>query len=389
MGWLEDVDRRLIGLTLLVKLLVLTGGVVAVVVYGSRQIRDLLDVFEIWNRWDAPHYLDVAVFGYRSVDNGDLFGPNGYRSVYPGDLPLYIVFYPLYPAFVGVLAAISGQPVLSAFLVTFVASLFVAPLLYRLVRRDEGHGVAMRAAWLLLIFPTAYVLHIGYTEALFLALVLGSFLLARDGQWWMAGSLGGLAALTRINGLILIPALAAEAATQWYARPPEERRVRAEWLAIGLVGVGFAVYLAINQVVYGTPFEFLRVQNEHWFKSLAPPWEGISGLIGWLGRPDPDESLMHGAVELGFIGLGLVATVHAAFRLRPAYFTWMVLNWLLFISTSFVLSVPRYTLTLFPLFISLGLVTQGRRWLLLAISLLFLAGFLYFGARFANGAWAF
>jgi hypothetical protein len=386
---LDEADRRLVGLTLLVKLLVLTGGVVAVTIYGSRQVRDLLDVFEIWNRWDAPHFLDVAVFGYRAVDNGNLFGPNGYRSVYPGDLPLYIVFFPLFPAFVGVLAAVSGQPVLSAFLVTFVAGLFVAPLLYRLVRRDEAHGVAMRAAWLLLIFPTAYVLHIGYTEALFLALVLGSFLLARNGQWWMAGGLGGLAALTRINGLILIPALAAEAATQWYARPPEQRRLRAEWLAIGLVGVGFGVYLLINQLVYGTPFEFLRVQNEHWFKSLAPPWEGISGLIGWLADPDPDRSLMYGGVELLFAGIGLAATVHAAFRLRPSYFTWMALNWLLFISTSFVLSVPRYTLTLFPLFISLGLLTQGRRWLLVAISLLFLAGFFYFGARFANGAWAF
>lgn len=386
---LDEADRRLVALTLLVKLVVLTGGVVAVTIYGSRQVRDLLDVFEIWNRWDAPHFLDVAVFGYRAVDNGDLFGPNGYRSVYPGDLPLYIVFFPLFPAFVGVLTAISGQPVLSAFFVTFVASLFVAPLLYRLIRRDETHDVAMRAAWLLLIFPTAYVLHIGYTEALFLALVLGSFLLARDERWWLAGALGGLAALTRINGLILVPALAAEAATQWYARPPEERRLRTEWLAIGLVGVGFAVYLLINQVVYGTPFEFLRVQNEHWFKSLAPPWEGISGLIGWLGDPDPDRSLMYGGVELLFTGIGLAATVHAAFRLRPSYFTWIALNWLLFISTSFVLSVPRYTLTLFPLFISLGLMTQGRRWLLVAISLLFLAGFFYFGARFANGAWAF
>ena len=40
-------------------------------------------------------------------------------------------------------------------------------------------AVAMRAAWFLLIFPTAYFLHIGYTESLFLALVLGSFLAAR------------------------------------------------------------------------------------------------------------------------------------------------------------------------------------------------------------------
>ena len=388
-SWLDEVDGRLIGLTVAMKLVVLTGGVVAVLVYGSREVHNLIDVLAIWNRWDAPHYLDVAVFGYRAVDNGDLIGPNGYRSVYPGDLPLYIVFYPLYPAFVGVLTKLSGQPLVSAFVVTTLASLFVLPLLYRVVRTDHSPGVAMRAAWFLIIFPTAYVLHIGYTESLFLALVLGSFLAAHNERWWLAGALGGLAALTRINGLILIPALTAEAATQWFSRPPEERRIRPEWAAISLVAVGFAVYLGINQVVYGSPLEFLTIQHEHWFKTVAPPWHGIASLFGELGAADPDRSLMYGGNELLFAGVGLVATVHAAIRLRPSYFTWMALNWLLFLSTSFVLSVPRYTLTLFPLFISLGLLTERRRWLTVGISLVFVGAFFYFGARFANGAWAF
>ena len=43
----------------------------------------------------------------------------------------------------------------------------------------------------LLIFPTAYFLHIGYTESLFLALVLGSFLAARTDRWWLAGLSAG------------------------------------------------------------------------------------------------------------------------------------------------------------------------------------------------------
>jgi len=79
-----------------------------------------------------------------------------------------------------------------------VASMFVAPLLYRLVRHDEDASVALRSAWFLLIFPTAYFLHIGYTEALFMALVLGSFLAARTERWWLAGLIGGLAALALI-----------------------------------------------------------------------------------------------------------------------------------------------------------------------------------------------
>jgi hypothetical protein len=154
------------------------------------------------------------------------------------------------------------------------------------------------------------------------------------------------------------------------------------------VGVGFGVYLGLNQVIYGEPFVFLRIQDEHWFKSLAPPWEGINGVLGWLGSSNPVNVLMQGWMELLFIAVGLVATVHAAFRFRPSWFAWMAGNWLLFVSTSFVISVPRYALTLFPLYVSLAVLS--RRWLVLALlSAVSIAGLIFFAGKFANGGWAF
>lgn len=383
MAWLEATDRRLIALTLLVKLGVLLVGAIAYSVLSHGMITGPHDALAIWNRWDAPHYLDLAVFGYRADDPGNL-------AMFSklGDLDLFIVFYPLYPWLVGAVNAVLGDPIWSAFVVTSLASFLVAPLLYRLVRHDEEPGVAMRAAFFALVFPTAYFLHLPYTEALFLALVLGSFLAARTDRWWLAGALGGLAALTRVNGLVLIPALGAEAFTGWLRLPREERRMRAEWLAIGLVGVGFAVYLVVNQAVYGDPFTFLRIQHEHWFKSLAPPWQGIGDVLRWTSNSNSDLALMHGWMELLFIGIGLVGTVHAALRFRPAWFFWMAGNWLLFISTSFVMSVPRYSLTLFPLFVSISLATR-RRWLYAAVALVSTGGLIYFAGRFAVGQWAF
>jgi len=209
MAWLEPTDRRLIGLTWLVKLAILAVGALAYVTYRNASFHEPMDLLRIWSRWDAPHYLDLVVFGYRATDAGNLVGPHGYRSVYPGDLPLYIVFYPLFPWLATIVNFLLDDPLASAFVVTTLASLFVAPLLYRLVRHDEEPAVAMRAAWFLLIFPTAYFLHIGYTEALFMALVLGSFLAARTERWRLAGLLGRLAALPRVNGPVLTPALAA------------------------------------------------------------------------------------------------------------------------------------------------------------------------------------
>jgi Gpi18-like mannosyltransferase len=138
---------------------------------------DSRPVFEAWSRWDAPHYTDIAAFGYQAIGT-DSVGPGGYRSAQPDALPTYIVFYPLYPWLVGVLN-LFGDPVLAAFLVSGIASLLVGPLLYRLVAIELGPAVGRRSVLFLLLFPTAYFLHIGYTESLFLALALGSLLAAR------------------------------------------------------------------------------------------------------------------------------------------------------------------------------------------------------------------
>jgi len=383
MARLARPETLLVGLTLLIKAALLALGAISYILVSRRSLRDPLDVLELWNRWDAPHYLDVAVHGYMAHDPG--ITPTYSKF---GDLDLFIVFYPLYPWLIGAVNWVVHEPLVSSFLVTGVASLFVAPLLYRLVRLEEGPGVAMRAAWFLLVFPTAYFLHIGYTEALFMALTLGSFLAARTGRWWLAGALGGLAALTRVNGLVLIPALAAEAATQWFERPPTERRLRLEWLAIGLVPVGSAIYLGVNLAVYHDAFAFLRIQDEHWFKSLAPPWNGIATTLRWFEVGTLDEQIMHGAVELLFVGIGLVGLIHAGLRFRPSWFAWMAGNWILFISTAFIVSVPRYSLTLFPLFVSMALATR-RPAVLVVLSIASLAVFAYFAARFATNAWAF
>src|SRR5687768_11182163 len=376
-------DELLLTWTLLAKLGVLLIGIAAFAAANGNAPW----LLEPWHRWDAPHYTDIAVWGYMANDRGTLSVP-GYEQVFPGDLDLYIVFFPLFPWLVAGVNAVIGAPIVAAFAVSSIASLFVAPMLFRLVAEDCGDRIGLWAAGFLLIFPTAYFLHIGYTEGLFLALAFGSMWLARTDRWWLAGLLGGLAALTRINGLVLLLALPVEAATQFSMQPPGERRFRWRWLAIGLVGLGFAIYLALNYAIYGTPFQFMHVQESHWFKSLAAPWDSSNSALGWFGDPKPDSVLMYGFMELLFVAIGVVGTVVAAFRFRPSWFAWMAGNLVLFVSTSFRLSTPRYVLTLFPLFVALALPSR-RTWVLVALSIVSIAGFIFFGSRFATGSWAF
>jgi hypothetical protein len=373
-------DALLLSWTLIVKVGVLLIGILAL--WGaSGTLAGLLDP---WHRWDAPHYTDIAVFGYRADDPGNLMHP-GYQQAHPGDLDLYIVFFPLFPWLVAAVNAVIGAPIVAAFVVGTVASLFVAPMLYRLVAADLGPRIGLWSAAFLLVFPTAYFLHIGYTESLFMALAFGSLWLARTGRWWGAGILGGLAALARVNGLILLPALAVEAYLQWRVR----RRLEVSWLAISLIAAGFGVYLGLNLAVYGDPFAFSEIQRTHWFKGLAPPWDGIAGIIGWTANPDPDTALMLGWVELVFVGIGLAATVATALWLRPTWAAWMAGNWLLIVSTGFVLSVPRYSLVLFGIFVWAALIADRWRWAGWLLGAASLAAMTWFAWRFGAGQWAF
>src|ERR687890_1623004 len=210
-------DARVAGLVLAVKALVLLYGVQAFVVWKNERVGPLYNWLAIWNRWDAPHYLDIARTGY----------------VAGGVEARWIVFFPLYPWLVRAAAFVLRYELLAAFFVSGVASVAAGLLLYRLARADgEPEEVARAAVFYLLIFPTAYFLHIGYNESLFIALALGAFLAARGRRWWAAGLLGGLAALTRVNGVLLLPALAFEA---WDEYRTTGRRTRVEWVWLLLV----------------------------------------------------------------------------------------------------------------------------------------------------------
>jgi hypothetical protein len=266
-------DARVAGLVLAFKALLLLYAVQAFVVWKNERAGSFYDWLAVWNRWDAPHYLDLARAGYVSG----------------GVEARWIVFFPLYPWLVRAAALLLRDELLAAFFVSGVASVAAGLLLYRLARADgEPEEVARGAVFYLLVFPTAYFLHIGYNESLFLALVLGAFLAARARLWWAAGLLGFLAALTRINGVVLLPALACEA---WGEYRGAGRRARAGWLWLLLVGAGFGVYLLINWWVLGDPRAFLKMQGEHWFKSPTWPWVGIRGAWGATRALPPSEAL--------------------------------------------------------------------------------------------------
>ena len=364
---LRPREWRLLALIVAIKAVLFLFAVQSYQVLQDQRVTGMRGWLEIWNRWDALNYQKLAQFGYSAT----------------GELRPLLVFYPLYPWTVRLFALVTRDYLASALIVSTLASLVTAIVLLRLVELDYSRALAQRAVWFLFIFPTSYFLHIGYTESLFLMLALSCVFAARKQRWLLAGLLGALACLTRANGLVLLPVLMAEAAHQYWTT----RRWRWQWLWIGVAGLGFAGYMLLNKYVTGDAFAFTSLMRQFFSKTLSPPWTGIDNAMGSMTR-DPAEAEMIGTQEVLFIALGLACTVASWIKLRPAYSVWMTGNWLLFVSVSFVLSVPRYTLTMFPIYILFSMLAARRVWLTIITfwSILYLA---FFASLFTWGRWAF
>ncbi|MBA3355645.1 MAG: glycosyltransferase family 39 protein [Pyrinomonadaceae bacterium] len=364
---IQSDETRLVAKMLAIKALVFLYGGQSFQALADQRIDGVYGWLELWNRWDALNYQKLAVQGYSAV----------------GDMRPTMVFYPLFPWTIRVVAVVLNDYLVSAFFVSTLASIAAGILLYRLVQLDFSRATASLAVWFLFIFPTSYFLHIGYTESLFLMLALGCVLAARTGRWLPAGLLGALACLTRATGLVLIPALLIEAGHQYWTT----RRVNWQWLCVAIVPLGFGAYLLLNHQVAGDPFAFLPIRKEFYYISPAPPWTGVREAIGSLSRT-PAQAQIVGVQECLFIALGLACTIASWIKLRPIYSVWMTGNWLLFTSVSFVASVPRYTLTMFPIFFLFAILARRRLWrvIITVWSLLYLA---LFASLFAWGRWAF
>jgi hypothetical protein len=358
-------DWLVVGWTLAIKFLLIFYGGKSFQVLQNERPKGVHGWLELWNQWDSIHYQKLAEVGYEAIDS------------------IKTWFYPLFPWSVRLVAFVARDYLVSAFIVSGIALIAATILLRRIVELDYPASVALRSVWFLLIFPTAYFLHIGYTESLFLALVLGSIFCARRERWWLAGVLGALSCMTRAPGLMLVPTLAVEAIHRFW----QTRRWQWRWLWIAIVPAGFGAYLLLNWYVTGDPWTFLRVRNGVFYSHSSWPWRGIQDAIGNLNR-QPSEAEMVGGQELFFVGLGFVCAILSWIKLRPLYATWITVNWALVTSVNFVQSVPRYSLTMFPIFILFALAGGDRFWnaALTVWSLLFLA---LFSSLFVWGHWAF
>lgn len=346
----------------------------------------------LWHRanFDGIYYLDIARKGY-SVNQQ--------------------AFFPLYPRLIRDFSPLFGDRCLVVGVtISLISTLIALLIFYRLVKIDYPVAVAKRTLLLWLLFPTSFFFGSVYTEGLFAALLLGSFYSARIGKWWLAGLLGMAAANTRIIGVLIFPALLYEfylqrtlycniggfgagfktklglfiRKTYCLLQPVKG------YVPLFLIPLGLLFYMRYLLVNYGDPLMFLHTQPAFGASRSDGQiillyqvfWRYLKMIF--TTRLDP----LYVAVWLELVtGIGAIGLFALAFKqkIRTSYLIFAVTAFLLPTLIGTMSSIPRYFLSLFPLFIALALIENKTiRW---AITVVFCLLFVVCFSMFSRGYW--
>lgn len=330
----------------------------ALILYTSLNLKSE-NIFYPWVRWDGLHYIEIAKNWYQSL----------------GQQALFIVFYPLYPILIKITTFLTHDFLISSILIPLFFSLTSSIILFELTLLDFSKKTAFLAVWFLNIFPTSYFLQASYTESLFLTVSMLTVYFFRKNLFINSGLFGSLSTLTRVNGILLLPLLIMES-----------KSFGNNTLSFLLLPFGSLLYITINFLTFGDPFYFTKSLSTNWFKHFEWPWLGIGSLIKSVPHYTDKDFYIYFSevVALFFI---LIMTFYTFLRIRKSYGVYILLNFLIFTSTSFILSTPRYILSLFPIFIALG--TLKNKFLLLILSVVFIIALFKLTLMYTQGRWAF
>ncbi len=320
-----------------------------------------------WQHWDASIFVTIARHGY----DGD---PSGASD--PG-LP---GFFPGFPLALRVVHALVPNWTAAGLLISFASSAVATVALCRLGELEGPAGTGPRAALLLLLSPAAVFLMAGYSEALFLAFAIPSWLLARQGRWPGAAVCCALAAGVRFTGVFLAAALVVE-----FCTGPFRRRRDMPWPALP-----FLVPLAYSAYQWTRTGDWLAYQHaqEHWAAHrLTAPWQALRTTWAMAtGRPGYFTVAMR--LDLLVAAIGVALTLWLLRRRSWSELVYLLPQLVIMLSGAYYISLARYMLTWWPLWIALGRHGVKHPWTFATITATSAATMIVMVEIYTSGAWA-
>lgn len=306
--------------------------------------------------WDAAFYLRIAEVGYAGAGRGALR------------------FFPLFPLAGRLLGALPLVTDGAALVIIANLAAFAALVaLHGLVTAERlGRGTAATSVWFLALFPAAFVLVMGYAEAVFLLFSILAFWAWRAGRFPLSIIPSFLAGLTRPTGVLLVIPCAVEVVLVWRARGARAGgrsglvTGAGRLLAIAAPAAGAAVYLGWVRSVYGSFTLPLREQLSSKHRG------GIADPVTTFAHELSDAAQLHhlgSAMHAPFVVAFVLLTLYACIRL-PASYGWYALATMAVALTAPNLdSFERYGLACFPFAVALGCLCGTKRAALAGIGL--------------------
>jgi len=311
--------------------------------------------------WDGDWYRKIADVGYQGTEDEALR------------------FFPLFPELGRLFAVPAGGDVrIGLIVVANVAAVAAGWLLWKLVVFETGDKtLAQRAVWLMMLFPSAFVLAWGYSESLFMVACVACFWALRGHRWELAAAAGFLASLCRPLGVLLAIPAAIEVGRWWmdsrqraadnnegddgarFRMPPIGGLVAVVAPAVGLLsfGVGLAV---TGTGTWDDPFQ----QQEQFRGDFVDPVTRLIRAAGDLFGAETLGDGLHLPFAIAFIALAVVCGRH-----WPASYTAFAAAILVAsLAADNLNSLERYGLSAFPLALALASITRNpSRYLLVLI----------------------
>ena len=309
--------------------------------------------------WDGAAFAQISQQGY----------PRGPLNLTLGASVHLWAYFPGYPLLVHVVSVVVPNTILAGILVSAAGELIALVFLAKLILLERGDEASARfACWALAVFPYAVFLTAVFSESTFLAAAAASLYYMRRGKDGRASAAAAVAMSVRVTGVALIPALIVDHLIRRRGRPG---RGLIAILATPLSPLLFVAYAWLST---GDPLAYLKVERSASFNRVfAWPWDGARNTFQSFVTDTGGNSFVFG-MEMLFGVMGLAAVVWMAWHWRtiaPSLTVFSATAWLMGTSVVYWLSVPRYEMTVVPIYLALADITRrhpATRPVLIAVS---------------------
>lgn len=307
--------------------------------------------------WDGGHYLSIAEHGYT--------------------IKYQYVFFPLYPILINIVSKLTSDYLLAGVLISAVCSFLAVNLLFKLISLDYGKPIAQRALLALLIFPLSFHFLTVYAESLFLLLVVCTFLFLRKKKYFWATVFAALASATRLAGLAVVASLILSV---YFTEGINKKN----WYII-FAPLGFLLYCLYLYNQTGDPFYFISAQSHFWNGGLVIPGSAVLFTIKQVLQPGFIFNNFRVLLDLLFALFAVITVWRVTRKLSLDYAIYSIISLGLVLFSPTIVALPRYLITIFPIFIILSL--QRNYYLSIAYQFICLMLLSVYVILFINGYW--